>query len=218
MGMSGSYPRDSPSAVRIPRPGRQGRLAATLGDVATIVDLIRDRRLDAELAALLWVLAAARVPVHVASPVQGELADAVRELTRDPTQVTDGPGSSIDDVLRLPVPLRPATGAIVILDAHGRVAAAHLLRPPLRDGAGHVRPQGPAVLAARLDAEDRLEHFAWGVMPELAASLDLKAGDVEADIANRAALLDGLAATSSGDPNAVRQALRGWPDSPRRAD
>jgi hypothetical protein len=139
------------------------------------------------------------------------VAVAVRELAADSALVTDGPGSSIEEVLRQPVPLRPATGAIVILDANGRVAAAHLLRPPLRDGAGHVRPQGPAVLAARVEADDRLEDFSWGVMPEIAAGLDRKAGDVEADIGERATFLEGLAAAPAGDPEAVRNALRQWP-------
>ncbi|HET9347401.1 MAG TPA: hypothetical protein VFO05_17035, partial [Candidatus Limnocylindrales bacterium] len=92
----------------------------------------------------------------------------------------------------------------------GRVTAAHLLRPPLRDGAGHVRHQGPGVLAVRLEAEDRLEHFAWGVMPELAAGMDRKAGDVEAELNERAASLQGLAASPPRDKDAVVLALRSW--------
>ena len=186
--------------------------------MSTIVDLIVERRLDAELAALLWLLAADRIPVHVASPDAAALAGAVRDVAADRTTVTGGPGASIEDVLRQPVPLRPATGAIVIVDGAGRVASAHLLRPPLRDGAGHVRPQGPAVLAARLEAEDRLEHFAWGVMPELATELGRKAGDVEADIDARARFLTGLAAASPADPAAVANALRRWPDPRPRAN
>jgi hypothetical protein len=176
---------------------------------ATIVDLIRGARIDAELAALLWFLAGNRVPVHVV-PLRGELAAAVRELSPDPALVTDGPGSSVEEVLRQPVPLRPATGAVVVTDDRGRVLAAHLLRPPLRDGAGHVRPQGPGVLAARVESEDRLEHFAWGVMPEIAVELGQRAGDIEADIDERATFLRGLATTDSDDAEAVRTALRSW--------
>jgi hypothetical protein len=183
----------------------------------TIVDLIRGRRLDEELAGLLWLLAETRVPVHVAGASPAEVAAGVRDLAADPSIVTDGPGGAIEDVLRQPVPFRPASGAIVIVGSDGAVSAAHLLRPPLRDGAGHVRPQGPAVLAARLD-DGRLEHFAWGVMPELAAGMDRKAGDIEADIAERASFLGGLTASLSGDPTAVRNALRQWPGHPRRAD
>ena len=175
----------------------------------TIVDLVRNGVLDAELGALLWLLAVNRVPVHVVPDGAG-LAAAVRDLAVDPATVTDGPGDSVEAVLRQPVPLRPATGAIVVLDGTGRVAAAHLLRPPLRDGAGHVRPQGPAVLAVRLEAEDRLEHYAWGVVPELAAELGRKGGDVEAELAERAEMLGGLAGSAPGKPGAVAVALREW--------
>jgi hypothetical protein len=186
--------------------------------VTTIVDLIRERRADAELLALLWLLADGRVPVHVASPATTPVAEAVRGLASDPALVSDGPGATIEDVLRQPVPLRPATGAIVILDTDGRVSSAHLLRPPLRDGAGHIRPQGPAVLAARVEADDRLEHFAWGVLPELAEALGRKAGDLEGDIGERATFLDGLAATPTTDAAAIADAIRHWPHLRQRAN
>ena len=122
------------------------------------------------------MLAGNRVPVHVVPATGAGLAAAVRELASDPGLVTDGPGSSIEEVMRQPVPLRPATGAVIVTDAGGRVLAAHLLRPPLRDGAGHVRPQAPGVLAARVEADDRLEHFAWGMLPEIAAELGAAGG------------------------------------------
>jgi len=176
---------------------------------ATIVDLIRSGRVDAELAALLWLLASNRFSVHTV-PLGGAVAAAVRDVAADPVQVTDGPGASIEEVLRQPVPLRPATGAIVVADGDGRVIAAHLLRPPLRDGAGHVRPQPPAVLAAWVDSEGRLEHFAWGVMPELAAETDRKAGDLEAELDERATFLRALAESGPGDADATRSALLAW--------
>jgi len=180
------------------------------GSTATIVDLIRGGLVDADLGGLLWVLAGNRVPVHVVPATGTGLAAAVRELASDAGLVTDGPGSSIEEVMRQPVPLRPARGAVVVTDAGGRVLAAHLLRPPLRDGAGHVRPQAPGVLAARVEADDRLEHYAWGVMPEIAAELGLRAGDVEADVADRAAFLRALAETGPGDGEALRNAIRAW--------
>jgi hypothetical protein len=177
---------------------------------STIVDEIRAGRLDAELAGLLWLLAVGRVPVHVVPASDGRLAGAVRDLATDAGLVTDGPGAAIEEVLRQPVPLRPATGAIVVADGDGRVVAAHLLRPPLRDGAGHVRPQPPGVLAAWVASEGRLEHFAWGVMPELAAEMGRKAGDLEAELDERAAFLAALAATGPGDADAIRAALMAW--------
>ena len=176
----------------------------------TIIDLIRAGRLDAELAALVWLLGAHRVPVHVVPMAGADLASALTVLSSDAEPVTHGLGGSIEEVLRQPVPLRPATGAVVVTDAGGRVIAAHLLRPPLRDGAGHVRPQAPGVLAARVEADDRLEHFAWGVMPEIAAELGLRAGDLEADLADRAAFLQALAETGPGDGEALRNAIRAW--------
>jgi hypothetical protein len=175
--------------------------------------MVREDRLDAELAALLWLLAAERVSVHVVGPdaaVAAAVVDAIRPLAADAALVTGGLGTGVEDVLRQPVPLRPATGAIVIVDAGGRVAAAHLLRPPLRDAAGHVRPQGPGVLAARMGQEERLEHFAWGVVPELAAGMGRKAGDVEAEIDARAATISGLAGAAAPDDAAVGLALRTW--------
>ena len=177
--------------------------------MSTIVDQLRGNTLDAELGALLWLLAVNRVPVHVV-PDGAALAAAVRDLAADPATVTDGPGDSIEAVLRQPVPLRPATGAIVVLDNSGRVQAAHLLRPPLRDGAGHVRPQAPGVLAARIASEDRLEHFAWGVMPEIAADLGVRGGELEAEVADRASFLAALATAGPADPEATRGALRAW--------
>jgi hypothetical protein len=177
--------------------------------VSTIIDQLHGNALDAELGALLWLLVANRIPVHVV-PDGADLAAAVRDLAADPATVTDGPGDSIEAVLRQPVPLRPATGAIVVLDGAGRVFAAHLLRPPLRDGAGHVRAQAPGVLAARLEHEDRLEHFAWGVMPEIAADLAIRAGDLEAELTERATFLTALASTGPADPEATRGALRAW--------
>jgi hypothetical protein len=176
----------------------------------TIVDLIRQELLDADLGALLWALAQHRVAVHVVPSAGAEIAAAIRELAAEPALVTDGSGSSIEEVLRQPIPLRPPTGAVVVTDIEARVTAAHLVRPPVRDGAGHVRPQSPGVLAARLEAEDRLEHFAWGVMPEIAADLGMRGGDLEAEVADRASFLAALATTGPADPEATRSALRAW--------
>ena len=76
-------------------------------------------------------------------------------------------------------------GVVVVLDRDGRVAAAHHVRPIALDGHGHVQRLGPAVLAARDATTSRLEHFAWGVIPELAARIRWKAGDLEVEIDRR---------------------------------
>jgi hypothetical protein len=177
----------------------------------TITALIRERTLDAELAALLWTLAAAGVPIHVAAQTPDEtepLATALRPVARDPSAVTVGAGDALERVIALPVPLRPATGVVVVV-RDKVVAAAHLLRPPLRDAGGHVKPQGPAVLATSAD-DGGWEHFAWGITPELAGLAGSPAGDFEIDQDARRDYLAGLAAGGIIEPTAVESALRGY--------
>jgi hypothetical protein len=106
-------------------------------------------------------------------------------------------------------------GLILILrawrDADGpirrRVVAAHYARPVGRDEHGHVQRLPPAVIAARDDDADLLEHFAWGVMPELAIRLGRKAGDLELDLAERAKLLQALVDAGATEVDAVRRAI-----------
>ena len=88
-----------------------------------------------------------------------------------------------------------------------RVVAAHYARPVGRDEHGHTQRLPPAVLAHRDPAADRLDHFEWGVMPELAIRLDRKAGDLEREQAERAALLGGLVADGALDLGTVRAAI-----------
>lgn len=189
---------------------------------ATLTRLIRDGTLDAELAALLWALAAAGVPLHVvADPADAAepLVSALQAVARDPAVVTIGVGDALERVLALPVPLRPATGVVVVM-RDGIVAAAHLLRPPLRDAGGHVRPQGPAVLATAGDGG--WEHFAWGITPELAGLAGRAAGDFEIDQDRRREHLAELAEAGIVDRAAVEAALRaysldpGWSSDPSR--
>ncbi|HET7704425.1 MAG TPA: hypothetical protein VFK35_13585 [Candidatus Limnocylindrales bacterium] len=89
-----------------------------------------------------------------------------------------------------------------------RVVAAHYARPVGRDEHGHTQRLPPAVLASRAEGADALDHFAWGVMPELAIRLGRRAGDLEADQAERTALLGRLAATGVFDVDDVRRAIR----------
>jgi len=179
--------------------------------MATIVAAVRDGTFDTELAALLWLLADAGVPVHVAS-AEGrqatDLADAVRPLARAAGLVTAGSGGALEEVLRQPVPFRPASGAVLIV-ADGRVVAAHFQRPPLRDAGGHIRPQGPAVLTTWDAAGGTWEHFAWGITPELADATGRRAGDFEIEQARRREYLDDLAETGIDDDIAAR-ALRSY--------
>jgi hypothetical protein len=184
----------------------------------TLVDAIRTGAVDAELGALIWLLAESGVPVHVASP-DGEaathLAAALGPVARDQASVSAGSAEALEDVLRQPVPLRPATGAVLIM-ADGRVTAAHFQRPPLRDGAGHIRPQGPAVLATWDPRTAEWEHFAWGVTPELATAAGRRAGDFEIEVGRRREYLEALVASGVDDDAAAGAALAGYRVDDRR--
>jgi hypothetical protein len=106
-------------------------------------------------------------------------------------------------------------GLILIVRAdHGpdgrvrrRVVAAHYARPVGRDEHGHTQRLPPAVLAHRDAAADRLDHFEWGVMPELAIRLRRKAGDLEREQAERSAILARLASEGAIDLATVRAAI-----------
>ena len=91
-----------------------------------------------------------------------------------------------------------------------RVVAAHYVRPVVRDAHGHVQRLPPAVLAAWEPRTDRLEHFAWGIVGELAGRTGLRAVEFEREQARRASYLAGLAAAGLIDPDDVRTAIAGY--------
>ena len=88
-----------------------------------------------------------------------------------------------------------------------RVVTAHYARPVGRDEHGHTQRLPPAILAHRDPAADRLDHFEWGVMPELAIRLGRKAGDLEREQRERSAILAGLAAEGALDLDTLRAAI-----------
>ena len=91
-----------------------------------------------------------------------------------------------------------------------RVVAAHYIRPVVRDAHGHVQRLPPAVLAARETQTDRLEHFAWGIVGELAGRAGMRPTEFEREQARRASYLGGLAAAGLIDPVEVRTAIAGY--------
>lgn len=95
-------------------------------------------------------------------------------------------------------------------EAARRVAAAHYVRPVVRDAHGHVQRMPPAVLAAHDPRTDRLEHFSWGIVTELAARTGRRALDFEREQARRAQYLAGLASAGMVEPAAVRSAIAGY--------
>jgi hypothetical protein len=113
---------------------------------------------------------------------------------------------------------RSRIGVVVILrwlgEGRRRVTAAHYVRPVARDAGGHVQRLGPAVLATWEPRTDAFEHFAWGVLPELAERVGRRAGDFEIEIERRAEYLDGLAAAGVDGVDAVRTAIDGYRHAP----
>lgn len=203
-------------------------------DRTSIVTLMREGVLDAELAALLWLLAEAGVPVTVASPDDGSgraaLVSALDELVPPagprPIGMT---GASLEEVMARPrrraLPMLGAPGrgqdpidtGVVLVVGGGRIVAAHYVRPPLRDAAGHLRRQGPAVLATWDEDGGRFDHFAWGVYPELAQLVGRRAGDFEHEHVHRAEYLAALAASDVEDVDDLRAAIRGYRLGPATA-
>ena len=91
-----------------------------------------------------------------------------------------------------------------------RVAAAHYVRPVVRDAHGHVQRLPPAVLAAWEPRTGRFEHFAWGIAGELAGRAGMRPAEFEREQARRASYLRGLAAAGLVDPDEVRTAIAGY--------
>jgi hypothetical protein len=219
--------------------------------VPSLVELIARGVLDAELAALVWLLGEGRVPIVVAAPpgragAGGQLLGGVlasldpaadlATLTGPLTAAGAGnvvrgrrPGGvveagSLAEVRRSlgsgPLPLSDDQltflGCVLVLEeaASGRgrlrVTAAHYVRPLARDAHGHSQRLDPAVLATWDERLERYEHFAWGVMPEIAARLGRRAGDLEADLHHRRDDLAGLAKAGVTALDEVQRLIAGY--------
>ncbi len=222
--------------------------------VPSLVELIARGVFDAELAALVWLLAEGRVPLVVATP-EGRIAAGAQLLggvlaSVRPDAELDGldrtltaagaanlvrgrrPGGaleapSLEEVRRRlgagPLPLTEDQltflGCVLVLgDASAprrsrgrlRVTAAHYVRPLARDAHGHAQRLPPAVLATWDDRLGRYEHFAWGVLPEVAARLGRRTGDLERDLHHRRDDLLGLVAGKVTGLEEVRRLVAGY--------
>ena len=226
---------------------------ARAGDPPSLVGLVARGVMDAELAALVWVLVEARVPLVVAAPdgraaaggqllsgvigsihaeeavdalgapltasgasnlVRGRRAGGVVEadsLAAVRAKLGSGPLPLTDDQLTF-------LGCVLVLGepADGkrggrlRVSVAHYVRPLARDAHGHSQRLDPAVLAAWDPRLERYEHFAWGVLPEIAARLGRRGGDLEADLHHRRDDLAGLAKAGVTQLDEVRRLVAGY--------
>ena len=153
-------------------------------------------------AAARTLVRAASIGYGIGATIHADRLEDIHAELRDPAV-----GLTDDELsyLGLIVILRPVRGADG--QVRRRVVAAHYARPIGRDEHGHVQRLPPAILAVRDGGTDRLEHFAWGVMPELAVRLGRKAGDLEREAAERAALLGALVASGTLDEATVRAAI-----------
>lgn len=177
------------SAPAVVRPGASLLVAPELSD---------------HLPAYTWgeaariAVRAATIGYGLAATIHADSLDAVfEELRRPPVALTDDELSHLGVVLVL----RRPDGR------RRRVVAAHYVRPVSRDVNGHVQRLGPAVLATWDPSTDRLEHFGWAVIPELAMRIGMHAGDFEIEADARRDMLDGLAASGETDPGRVREAI-----------
>jgi hypothetical protein len=96
---------------------------------------------------------------------------------------------------------------VVLIVRDLRVVAAHYVRPLVRDVHGHLRRQPPAVLATWDPGRAAFEHFAWGILVDLAGRSGLRPGDFEAEHARRADFLASLGEIGVVKPADVRAAL-----------
>lgn len=192
-------------------------------------ELIAEGVLDADLAALLWLLIEAGVPLVVATnnaqkaaeEVRGALSGLVaRQLVTADGALAGGVlrGDSLEDVLRfngatvddeVPDAAREL-GVVLVLGQPEpgdlvRVVRAHYLRPIERDGAGHIQRRPPALLSAWDKAASRLDHFHWGISNELARRAEMEPGEFEVVHHRRTQLLDDLASARVFDQDDLRR-------------
>lgn len=254
----------------LPDPGRPLPAPPVPGEPPSLVELVRRGTLDAELAALIWVLVEGRIPVVVAAPAdlvgRGVAADVLRGIlaslrpdlglagvdgagvavplaVRSARELVHGdrPGgvavaeslkrlyddlgaappaglaadelSFLGCVLVLgedaPAPVAAADPAMAPVRAL-RVHAAHYVRPLHRDEHGHAQLLGPAILATWDPDAQAFEHFAWGVLPEIAARLGRRTGDLEADLHHRRDDVGGLAAAGVTSIEEVGHLIAGY--------
>ena len=155
---------------------------------------------------------AASIGYGLAATIHADSLDDVFEaLRRWPVRLSD------DELSHL--------GVVLVVrrleDDRRRVVAGHFVRPLARDEHGHTQRLGPAVLATWDPDADEFEHFAWGVTPELARRVGMRAGDFEVEVHRRREHLDGLVATDVTELQRTLAALRAYTaaapfDAPRK--
>ena len=162
------------AAGRAAAPGRRGALM--------VADLVADAPKPTWGEHARLVIRALTAGYCLAATAEGDRLEEV--LSR----LSAAPVSAIDDELT-------RLGIVLILgpDASGvtRVQAAHYLRPVARDVNGHIQRLAPAALATWNGKTARFDHFAWGLIDELAGRADMRPLAFEREQAARAGRLAG---------------------------
>ncbi|HEU4672691.1 MAG TPA: hypothetical protein VFS32_07325 [Candidatus Limnocylindrales bacterium] len=155
----------------------------------------------------------ARTAIRLASRGFGLGGTVHGESLEDVLGVLGGPGigATADELSHLGLVLvvravDPALGE----RSRRRVVAAHYVRPVALDAGGHVQRLGPAVLATWDAATDTFEDFAWGVLPEIAARLGLRSGDLDLERDRRAAYLEALTSAGIDEESSVAAAIAAY--------
>jgi len=130
----------------------------------------------------------------------GEAAHlAIRALTAGYSLIATASGATLQDVLghlsRPPVSAiddeLARLGVVLLLGDGPRVSVAHYLRPAARDPGGHVQRPAPAALATWSAKTSRYDHFAWGLVAELAGRIGGRPIAFEREQARRASVIAG---------------------------
>jgi hypothetical protein len=164
----------------LPATGRDGAPRASAGSTVIIArDLAGDgQRATGGERARLAVRALTVGYGLIATIDEPDLAGVLERLGRPPVSTDEGERSRLGVVL-----------AVGEVGCGPRVLAAHYVRPVARDQHGHVQRLPPAVLATWNMAADSFDHFAWGVLPELAERIGLRPVELEREQARLAAEL-----------------------------
>jgi hypothetical protein len=136
----------------------------------------------------------------------GRARIVVRALALGYGLLATAPGTRLEDVIAaLADPAvgtddheRSRLGVVLVLDTTDggpRLEAAHYVQPVAVDQHGHVQRLPPAVLATWNTPARRWDHFAWGVLAELAARTGRTPLEVEREQARRASALSDRAET-----------------------
>lgn len=229
-----------PQRARRRRRRVRGAPLARLGRKVTQPDprpsptrLIASGTLDAELAALLWLLAEHGVPLVAAALETSrgeELRGAIRLLAAQRGATDDGTlaggtvrADSLEDVLRLTGSTGPDPalgdaardlGVVCVLkNTETRqttsdkfmVSTAHYVRPVERDGAGHLQRRPPAILSAWDERANRFDHFFWAITDELATRANIDPAEFDATHHRRVVLLRDLVDAGILDEEHIRR-------------